>query len=343
MARESDQSNRNSPIGPTITVVVPTLAADETLTECLVALREQSCGDFEVVVVDNSGKRLIEPTGPVKVIANETNVGFGAAINQAFRESRAPFLAVLNDDAVPHPAWIESLLNAMQSRRDIGMCASQVRLASDGRLDSAGMLLCADGSSKQRGHLDPPQKYPRLQEALFPSGCAALYRREMLEEIGLFDEKFFLYCEDTDLGLRARWAGWECLYVPAAVVEHRYSHSAGPASALKAFYVERNRLFVAVKNFPVGTLFLSPLHALVRYFWHAYYAFQGRGAAARFKDSGNRSRHLGHYVLRAHIELIRNWPALWRQRRQMKRRLTPKQFNRLIRRFSISTRQVAAL
>ena len=82
-----------------------------------------------------------------------------------------------------------------------------------------------------------------------PSGSAALYRREMLEEIGLFDESFFLYCEDTDLGLRARWAGWECLYVPDAMVEHRYSHSAGKASALKAYYVERNRLFRDLQEF----------------------------------------------------------------------------------------------
>ena len=72
----------------------------------------------------------------------------------------------------------------------------------------------------------------------------------MLDEIGLFDESFFLYCEDTDLGLRARWAGWECGYVPGAVVEHRYSHSAGRASPLKAYYVERNRLYTVIKNFP---------------------------------------------------------------------------------------------
>jgi GT2 family glycosyltransferase len=87
----------------------------------------------------------------------------------------------------------------------------------------------------------------------------------MLEEIGLFDESFFLYCEDTDLGLRARWAGWECLYVPDAVIEHRYSHSSGKASALKAFYVERNRLFVIFKNFPLLDLLLVPFYAMSRY------------------------------------------------------------------------------
>ena len=91
-----------------------------------------------------------------------------------------------------------------------------------------------------------------MTDALLPSGSAALYRRKMLDEIGLFDETFFLYCEDTDLGLRARWAGWECVYVPGAVVEHRYSHSAGRASPLKAYYVERNRLYTAIKNLPSG-------------------------------------------------------------------------------------------
>ena len=102
----------------------------------------------------------------------------------------------------------------------------------------------------------------------------------MLEEIGGFDDDFFLYCEDTDLGLRARWAGWKCLYVPEAVVEHHYSHSAGRASPLKAYYVERNRLFVLVKNFPgrhaAGRARSSP--------WRATSGTPGtfcKGAAAR--------------------------------------------------------------
>src|SRR5207237_8976989 len=102
----------------------------------------------------------------------------------------------------------------------------------------------------------------------------------MLDEIGLFDESFFLYCEDTDLGLRARWAAWECLYVPEAVVEHCYSHSAGKASALKAFYVERNRLFLAFKNFTPLWLLRMPFYACLRYFWHTVFVAQGAGAAA---------------------------------------------------------------
>jgi GT2 family glycosyltransferase len=216
-------------------------------------------------------------------------------------------------------------------------------MAADGRLDSAGMLVCPDGSSKQRGHLESPDKFPRRHHALLPSGCAALYRREMLDEIGLFDESFFLYCEDTDLGLRARWAAWECVYVAEAVVEHRYSHSAGRASVLKAYYVERNRLYLLVKNFPEAMLWIAPFHSLARYFWHLVYAWKGQGTAAAFRREGNPSSGLPMSVLRAHVALLRNWRRLWQERKRIRRRLTPIQFRRLLREYSISPRKVAAL
>jgi GT2 family glycosyltransferase len=338
---------RPGQVHPTVTVVVPTLAADQTLDECLASMERQTFSDFEVVVVDNSARHAVrneeQNGGLVRVIANDRNVGFGAAVNQAVRQSAAPYLAVLNDDATAQPGWLEALLGAMEPRPDVGMCASQVRIASNGSLDSAGMLLCLDGSSKQRGHLESPASYSRKEEALLPSGSAALYRREMLEEIGLFDESFFLYCEDTDLGLRARWAGWECLYVPEAIVEHRYSHTSGKASALKAYYVERNRLFVIFKNFPLFDLPLVPFYAMSRYFWHFVYALRGRGKAAEFQREGGGLIRLPWYVIRGHIDLLARFPKIWSQRRGMKRRLTAKQFRRLIRRYSISPRQVAAL
>jgi len=328
---------------PTVTVVVPTLAADDSLDACLASLARQTFSDFEVVVVDNSGRRAVQDDGRVQVIANERNVGFGAAVNQAFRQSSAPYLAVLNDDAVAQPGWIKALLDAIEPRPDAGMCASQVRFANDGTLDSAGMLICMDGSSKQRGHGDTAASHSRQEEALLPSGSAALYRREMLEEIGLFDESFFLYCEDTDLGLRARWAGWECLYVPDAVVAHHYSHSAGRASALKAYLVERNRLFVIFKNFPLLDLLRVPYYATARYFWHFAYALGGRGKAAEFGREEGSLLRLPWYVVRAHCALLGRLPEIWRQRRGIKRRLSSTQFRRQLRRYSISPRQVAAL
>src|SRR5690348_16032600 len=292
------------------------------MAECVESLNRQTRRDFEVVIVDNSGQGLVRRHGLASdacVIENKENAGFGAAVNQGVRASRSAYLATLNDDAVAHPRWLEALLGAMERRPDAGMAASQVRLFGEHRLDSAGMLVCGDGSSKQRGQGRPPEDFPVPEEALFPSGSAALYRRAMLEEIGGFDDRFFLYCEDTDLGLRARWAGWKCLYVPEAVVEHHYSHSAGRFSPLKAYLVERNRLFVLAKNFPAGLLLAAPFVSLARYFWHAWYVLLGHGSAARFRAESGGGARMAWYVVRAHGALAAQAPLLWRQRRAIRR------------------------
>jgi len=332
-----------------VTVAVPTLAADDALYQCARALERQCFSQFEMVVVDNSGRDLVReaelPPGS-RVIRNRSNAGFGAAINAAFRTSAAPYLAALNDDALPHPGWLGALVAAMERRPDVGMCASQVRLEGQERLDSTGMLVCGDGSSKQRGHLRPAEDFPVEEEVLFPSGSAALYRRAMLDQVGLFDEDFFLYCEDTDLGLRARWQGWRCLYVPEAVVEHRYSHSAGSASPLKAYYVERNRLFVLLKNFPGGMLWKAPIISLVRYFWHAWAMLAGRGAAGRYRQEGNGGGlGLAGYILKAHAAFLGRLVRLWRQRLEIRRaaRISPAVYRRLLAAHSIRARRVAEL
>ncbi len=312
------------------------------------SLSRQTKPDLEVVIIDNSGRGLVRRNGTApgaRVIENAHNAGFGAAINQGFHASTSPYLATLNDDAVAHPDWLAELVGALEARPDAGMCASQVRLFGEPRLDSAGMLVARDGSSKQRGHGRLPEDFPVAEEVLLASGSSALYRRSMLEDIGGFDDAFFLYCEDTDLGLRARWAGWKCLYVPTAVVEHHYSHSAGRASPVKAYFVERNRLFVLVKNFPGRMLMAAPFVALSRYLWHAWYILKGEGSAARFRAEGNAGPRMVWYVVRAHAALLGNLGRLWRQRREIRRRarITPAIFRHLLRSHAISARRMAAL
>jgi len=330
-----------------VTVAIPTLAADSRLEECLDSLARQDLRAFETIVIDNSGRgaaaRCQRPG--VRVIHNAHNAGFGTAVNQALAASSSRYLAVLNDDAVAHPEWLGALVRAMERRPDAGMGASQVRFFGEPRLDSAAMLVAPDGSSKQRGHGKPPADFPVEEEALFPSGSAALYRRTMLEELGGFDDAFFLYCEDTDLGLRARWAGWKCLYVPPAVVEHHYSHSAGGASPLKAYYVERNRLFVVVKTFPARMLVRAPFASLARYFWHLVYLWRGEGSAARFRAGGHAGPGMVWCVARAHAALLVHGRRLWRERKRIRAaaRITPAVFRHLVLCHSISSRRVAAL
>jgi GT2 family glycosyltransferase len=334
---------------PLVTIAIATLNASRRFEECLAALERQTFRDFEAVVIDNSGKRLARSAAAVwrgiTVIENDWNLGFGAAMNQAIRHSNSRYVATLNDDAIAAPEWLAGLVKAMESRPKAGMCASAVHLAGGTKLDSAGMLISSDATSKQRGHFEPADRYATTEEVLLPSACAALYRREMLDRIGLFDEDFFLYCEDTDLGLRGRWAGWTCIYTPDAVVEHHYSETAGADSPLKAYFVERNRLFVLLKNFPMRLLIRAPWAAVARYYWHLVSALTGRGSAGRFRSKNSSVWELVYIVVRAHLVLLKHGPRLWRQRRRVRRdaQISAREFAQLVAAHFISPREVAAL
>ncbi len=306
------------------------------------------------MIVDNSGSRLVDTTWPressranVSILHPGHNVGFGSAVNLAAREAPADYVAVLNDDATAESTWLQELTATLDAHPHAGSAASQVRFhgVTPSTLDSAAMLIAADGTSKQRGHGAPPAQFPDAEEVLLASGSAAIYRSAMLAETGGFDDDFFLYCEDTDLGLRARWAGWTCRYVPTAVVYHRYSHSAGRASRLKAYFVERNRLLLILKTFPglrlVKALFATP----IRYLHHFLAMRRGQGAAAQFRKDGESAWTLVACVLRAHVSALSMLPRAWRQRREIRRtaKLTSTEFQNTLDRFSISLRQVAEL
>jgi GT2 family glycosyltransferase len=326
------------------TVAVPTLLADSSLEACIAALRNQTRTDFEIIIIDNSGQGRARKlfSEAVRIISNPGNVGFGAAINRAFEQSSAPYLLTLNDDAVPCPGWVAAIIAAAESDSRVGMCASQVRLDHDA-LDSAGMLLYGDGSSKQRGHGENPAEYSCQEEVLFPSASAALYRRTMLDRIGLFDENFFLYCEDTDLGLRARTAGWRCLYVPGARVHHLYSHSAGRVSPVKAYYVERNRMLVAMKNLPVRMLLALPFREITRYLEHFRAAHSGTGKSAQFRLEGGGVGQMALIVLKAHFAACLAVMRILGQRRAIRKTavLSSAEFTSLLQTHSATASEIA--
>ena len=332
---------------PRVTIAIPTLLGGPILQNCLNALSLQSFPDFEVIVVNNgnpdSGEVVVPAGIACRILAPGSNIGFGAAVNLAIQASASEFVACLNDDAEPDQHWLERLVEALDNAPDAGMCASRIQLFGTSRLDSAGIVICGDGSSKQRGQLQPSADWAVSGDALLPSGCAGFYRRRMLEEIGLFDENFFLYCEDTDLGLRARWAGWQCRYVADAVVNHHYSNSAGAFSELKAKYVERNRLWVAIKNFPASRLVLVPLVSLLRYVWQLNAIRTGRGASAGFVRAGHSIGDTVAIVWSAYWETVVHLPELLRKRALCRshHRIRPAEFCGLMDLHRISARDLA--
>jgi GT2 family glycosyltransferase len=204
-----------------ISVIVVNWNRRDLLKACLQSLRRQQVKQpFEVVVVDNGSNDgspdmvLNEwgnnPLVPIVLLRNPENRGFCAANNQGFAASDTEFVALLNNDAEAEPGWLQALASAFESRPDVGMAASKILVHEDPRrIDKVGHLIYPDGQNRGRGtgELDQGQ-YDRVEEVLWPDGCAAMYRRSMLNQIGGFDEDFFAYADDAELGLRARIAGW---------------------------------------------------------------------------------------------------------------------------------------
>jgi GT2 family glycosyltransferase len=218
------------------------------------------------------------------LIENATNRGFCAANNQGIAAARGALIALLNNDAVADEGWLQSMVSAVEHHAEVGMIASKILVYEDpSRIDKTGHLIYLDGQNRGRGsgELDRGQ-YNRIEEVLWPDGCAALYRKSMLDEIGYFDEDLFAYGDDAELGLRARIAGWRCLYVPQAVVRHRRGSTLGLLSSRRLELIERNRLLLALRHFPLSLLWCNGFYFLARLAAGIVAAARGRGEAGRF-------------------------------------------------------------
>lgn len=338
-----------------VSVVVVNYNGAHLLTDCLRSLLRQTVGDLEVIVVDNASTDnsldIIRShrDDRINLVCSEENRGFAGGCNLGIREARSTFVALLNNDAVAEVDWLENLLGAMVGggrlvgSGRLGMCASKILFDDSQIIDKAGHLIFPDGQNRGRGtgEVDLGQ-YDRMEETVFPDGCAALYRREVLEEVGGFDEDFFAYGDDADLGLRAQWLGWRCLYVPTAVVHHRHSSTSGRFSPQKVFWVERNRFWLVLKCFPLPLLLLAPLFSAYRILWNLVAALASLGAAGNFRQE-NSFWILARTIIRAYVEGFALLPRMLRKRRFVlaKRRLSSVGFYRLLWRFRVSARVLA--
>lgn len=327
---------------PAIRVIVVNWNRRDLLMACLRSLSAQTYRRFEVFVVDNgstdgSAEAVVGlvPGFPValQLIKNSSNLGFCAANNQGFAAATAEFIALLNNDAEADPAWLEALVEAITLEDEIGMVASKILVWEDPRvIDKCGHLIYPDGQNRGRGsgQIDRGQ-FDRLEETLWPDGCAALYRRSMLEEIGGFDEDFFAYADDAELGLRGRIAGWRCLYTPRAVVRHHRGATLGLGSGRRLTLIERNRVLLAVKLFPGNLLWANAFYTLARMTAGLWAAVRNKGELRRYPGATGKIT-VAMALIRGNLTALPLLPRMlikrWRFRR--KRRLTPKQIRRLL-------------
>ena len=332
-----------------VSVVVVNWDRSALLQACLASLERQNFRDFEVIVVDNGSQdgspAMVAAEFPgARLIVNTDNRGFCAANNQGIGAARGRYIALLNNDAEADPRWLEEMLHAFDLGDDVGMAASKILVwESRDKIDKAGHLIYPDGQNRGRGTGETDRgQYDRLEETAWPDGCAAMYRKDMLDFIGGFEEDFFAYADDAELGLRARIAGWRCIYVPTAVVFHHHGSSLGRFSAERMILIERNRLWLAAKLFPWRLLALNPFYFTLRVAAGAWGAALGSGEAARF--AGER----GFWVLvkcffRANLAALAGLPGMLAKRRDVARirRLSASEVCAVLRRFRIRLRDLA--
>lgn len=333
-----------------VSTIVLNWNGKDIIFPCLNSLCKQTYPYHEIILVDNASTdgsvELIEKEygHVVTIVRNPKNLGFAEGVNTGIRNSRGEFIALLNSDATVKNNWLEQLVRKMQSSESLGMCACKVYLADrEGILDNTGELFCRDGLNRTRGRLEPDTgQYDTSEDVLCPSGCAALYRRKMLEDVGFFDKHFFAYGDDMDIGLRGRMLGYQAAYVSSAIAHHQLSASSGLVSPLKAYYVERNRLWIAIRCLPLYHLLLSPFYTGLRYFFHLKGIFTKKGPASEFSKKSSPFRLLW-ILFKVYAVTFFYLPYLLRERLNIQKRSLwkKKEFEACFSNYGISPREAA--
>ena len=333
-----------------VSIIIVNWNGRHLLPECLEALIGQTFQDFEVILVDNGSRdnsvAWLEEhyRGRIRIITLLQNTGFGHGNNVGIRASEGELLALINNDVVLAPGWLAAMVECLENNPEAGMIGSKVlNYYRRDEIDNLGHLIYPDGLARGRGRLEKDRgRDAEVEEILFPSACAALYKKSMLLQAGLFDETFFAYCDDTDIGLKGRLLGYTALYCPRAVAYHKYSQSGGAYSATKAFLVERNRIWVLIKLFPLPEILASPWYTFKRYLFQAFGVWRKRGASGRLAEEAG-FHTLIEVTLKAYLAAIKGLPHVLQERRAINRirRVSRRQFRTWLRQYAIPIRELA--
>lgn len=274
-----------------VTVIVPNYNGIKYLPDCLDSLlMQQSETDFEVLVVDNgstdgSVNLLKESYSNVKTILLTENTGFCHAVNVGIEASDTPYVVLLNNDTKVLGGFVKELERAISERKDAFSVSAQMLMWDDpSRLDGAGDRYCVFGWAYARGKGRQAKEYDKAREVFSACGGAAIYRKSVLNQIGLFDEQHFAYVEDLDLGYRAKINGYKNYYEPAAKVIHYGSASSGSRyNEWKVTMAASNNIYVIYKNMPL-LQFLINCPFLCAGFLIKYLFFVKKGMGKAYAD-----------------------------------------------------------
>jgi hypothetical protein len=299
---------------PEISVIVVNWNGKHFLETCLAALRKQTFQDFEAILVDNGSEdgsaEYVRTRFPeVQVIALDRNLGFAGGNIAGYEQARGKLVVLLNNDTEADPHWLEEIDRASRDFPAAGSFASKmVYFDERSRIDNCGFGLTAAGLTVDLGRDEqdgPTWAEPR--KVFGACGGAAAYRRSMLEDIGFLDPDFFMTYEDVDLSFRAQLRGYQCAFVPGAIVYHRYRATMKKYPARQVFFSQRNIEWVYLKNMPFRLMLRSlPERLLYELGGAAYFFKLGTGTA----------------FLKAKMDAVRRLPSALQKRKKIQSRRT---------------------
>lgn len=296
-------------ISPLASVIIVAWNSKRYLSRCLNALSVQTNKDFEIVIMDNgstdNGYAGLEEKYPdLKLTLKKlnTNLGFAPANNIGAHLARGQWLALLNADAFPEPDWLERLLEATKTYPNAFFTSRQIQADNPTYLDGEGDIYHVSGLAWRKNYNLSVYPLNETQEVFSACGATALYPRQEFLDAGGFDEDYFSYHEDVDLGFRLRLRGLTCILVPQAVVHHVGSGSTGKRSGFSVYYGHRNLVWTYFKDMPAQLFWLYlPLHIAVNFFFLIYFTLKGQGRA----------------IWRAKWDALRGLPMILKKRREV--------------------------
>jgi GT2 family glycosyltransferase len=296
-----------------VSIIIVNWNGERLLPDLFNSLKKQRYKDFDIVFVDNASsdnsnafvERLSQnfPCN-IHIVGLSENRGFTGGNIEGLKYCSGKYVVLLNNDTVTDENWLYELVSAIDSHPGVGVCASKLVAYGTDVIDSAG-----DGYATtslkgfKRGEGEDSRKFTQQEYIFGACGGAAMYRREILNDIGFLDEDFFLIHEDTDLNFRAQLAGWKVLYVPTAVVYHKVRSSIGYMSDKAIYYTLRNSEFVRIKNVPL-CIFLRCLPEFIV------------GMITEFIYFAIKHKKFGLY-LKSKFDVIKMLPVMLKKRRDI--------------------------
>ncbi len=266
-----------------VTIIIPNYNGKHFMEACLESLNHQTCKDFQILVVDNhssdgSAAYMKEQHPEIPLISLDENYGFSKAVNIGIKHTDTPYVILLNNDTVVDKNYVAEMLKAIKaSPRIFSVSSKMIQMYNPSLIDSAGDSFTVLGWGFCRGSNQSVTRYTKPESVFTACAGAAIYRRDVFEKIGYFDELHFAYLEDIDVGYRARIHNYINMYCPTAIVQHVGSGTSGSKyNTFKVKLSARNNIWLLYKNMPFLQLLLNLLPLTLGFLIKAAF-FQKKG------------------------------------------------------------------